>query len=320
LHGLIRPTISGLFTFKIESSVAISTATLSVDNVIIATATSVTGAIDGLVANSFYDILIDLTPTASPSNTALTLKYQPPGEGSLKPMETDRMYVAFHTLGSPFAVWVAPAPTCSASSTKEGQSISLATAGQVSSFTIQARDQYGLTQSSKVSLAAGWFGNLRDGAGDSFDFALLSGATVPAVGLSASYYPFQDSSKDAGSVAFQGNVTYSNLKAQAGGYQVKYLATAGGMYQLRGKLLQVGGLYAEYYENNDLTDSGNSATSAFNRIDSSINFSWGDEVQRLHRSSMGSLLAPITSALVGSEWYSLNSPKCTRFRLLLTMA
>ena len=68
-------------------------------------------------------------------------------------------------------------------------------------------------------------------------------------------------------MAFQGNLTYSNLKAQPGGYQVQYLATAVGMYQLRGRLMQVGGLYAEYYENNDLTDNGIPDTSAFNRID-----------------------------------------------------
>jgi len=299
-NGLIRPSNSGTYSFRISSSVAASTTAFSVDNMNIATATLSQGIID-VTSNSFYDILIDLQLTeAASAAVTMLLEYSlplPAASNTWFSMPTGSMYVAFHTLGSPFAVAVAAAPTCAAASTKEAQSISLSTAGQLASFTIQARDQYGLAKSS-ATVAAGWLGNLRDGSGDAFDFALMSGATVPAVGLSASYYPSQDSSKDAGLVAFQGNVSYSNLNKQPGGYQVQYLATAGGMYQLRGKLMQAGGLYAEYFENNDLTDNAMPATAAFNRVDPTINFSWLDQAP----ASTAELAA--SSKKIGADYFS----------------
>jgi hypothetical protein len=156
--GLIRPSMTGLYSFSI-SGVTIATTTtepsvlpalLSVDNMNIAIATNTAGSIS-LSANSFYDILIDLVlDSAAGATVTLNLQYY---YTSWAAMPTDRMYVAFHTRGSPFAVTVAPAPTCAAASTKEAQSISLATAGQIAAFTIQARDQYGLTRSSKVTAA-----------------------------------------------------------------------------------------------------------------------------------------------------------------------
>ena len=164
---------------------------------------------------------------------------------------------AVHYAGSPFLLNVRPTVACDTLSTITKMAISLSTAGFPALFTMQTRDE---------------FNNQGETSGDPYDYALMQGSTLPTGSSS------QDDSKDGGTLKFQGTLSYIS----GGGYNLRYTATLRGTFGLRGKILQCGGLFGTYFENDDLTDNGQLAwnpdqaatLASFQRIDSTIYFVW----------------------------------------------
>jgi len=271
--GFIRPSNSGTYSFKLSSGAQDENIRVYIDNYLVfdywsatAPAATTSSTTMVMVANRLYDLSLEYKTSGTGARQA-KLEYIQGGVAAAS-FPTDRIFTAAHITGSPFTVTVKPAIACATTSTKEQMAISLSTAGLAASFTIQSKDQFGKLPKENPP------GNLREISGDPWDFALMSGSTVPTGSVD-----HQDHSKDGGTVKFQGTATYTTN----GGYRIQYTATEQGRYNLRAKLMQPGGLYAEYFENDDLTDHGeyggsNTAATmaAFHRIDAKVDFDWKD--------------------------------------------
>ena len=86
----------------------------------------------------------------------------------------------------------------------------------------------------------------------------------------------QPSEDDGGAVSFSASTFYIGN----GGYQVNYTATKQGVYNVRGQIMQPGGVFGSYFENDDMTDHGSDTyglsteSKPYTRMDSTIDFNW----------------------------------------------
>jgi len=107
-----------------------------------------------------------------------------------------------------------------------------------------------------------------------FDFAILANASLPSDNTDANR--LQPSEDNGGLAAYQGSTTYIG----EGGYQVNYTATRRGVYNVRGQIMQPGGVFGTYFENDDLSDHGTDTlgvateSKPFRRMDATIDFDW----------------------------------------------
>jgi hypothetical protein len=177
-------------------------------------------------------------------------------------ISSSRLFVSNHISGSPFVLNVVPAITCAATSRVYRPALTLTTAGILSSFTLQSKDA---------------FDNLRTIAiedSSTFDFAILANSSLPID--DADRNRVQPSQDDNGELRYVSNVTYTG----SGGYQINFTATTQGRYNVRGLLMQAGGVFGTYFENDDLSDHGTDtdglATNEkpFQRMDATIDFNW----------------------------------------------
>jgi len=273
-QGLFRPTRTGKMHFKMTMNHNSQSMIFMMNNKLVLSATasgvnfeatSSTGF--SVVSNQFYHIFISFFQDSNDPQTRtfkLQYAYNPIALGGAAPtlsdyqtIESSALFLAVHSAGSPFVLNVRPTFACATLSTKAKMAISLSTAGHPALFTMQTLDE---------------FSNQGETSGDPYDYALMQGATLPT-GNDA-----QDDSKDGGTLKFQGTLSYKS----GGGYNVRYTATLRGTFGLRGKILQSGGLFGTYFENDDLTDHGQLAfnpdvvatMASFQRIDSTIDFVW----------------------------------------------
>jgi len=273
-QGLFRPSKTGKLNFMMTMNENTQSMIFMMNNKLILSATatgagyqtSSTAAIS-VVSNQFYHIFISFSQAASSGTPDRRFKLQyayntgsdnsvAPANGAYASIETTALFLAVHSAGSPFSLSVRPTKACATKSTIAKMAISLSTAGYPALFTMQTRDE---------------FNNQGETSGDPYDYALMQGSTLPTSGA-------QDDSKDGGTLKFQGTISYIS----EGGYNLRYTATLRGTFGLRGKILQSGGLFGTYFENDDLTDHGqlawnpNAAATlpSFQRIDSTIDFVW----------------------------------------------
>jgi hypothetical protein len=264
--GVIRIASAGMYTFAITVNHKNEKVRLWVDNQeTINSDTSNTNSTT--ISNTFFfvkqeeihDVLLDYTSyELSAHKVELTWAY---GGSGFAAIPSDRMFWNYHVSGSPFTVIVKPSVVCATVSTIRQMAISLATAGVVASFTLQALDE---------------FNNLKETGGDAFRFGLVRSATLPDA-LTKQQASNTDGRSGADDVIC--NLQY----LFAGGYQITYTSTASGTYALRGRLFQQGGLYGLYFENSNFLDNGQynlgagsiqSTISTFQRVDKAIDFDW----------------------------------------------
>jgi hypothetical protein len=265
--GVIRIPTAGLYTFAITVNNKNEKFVLWVDNQetlsrITSTSNSTTMSNTFLFfkEDDIHDILLDYSSDASSLLHKIELKWAY-GGSDLSLIPTDRMFWNYHVPGSPFTVIVKPSFVCATVSTIRQMAVSLATAGKVATFTLQALDE---------------FNNLKETGGDAFRFGLVRSATLPDALTKQ-----QASNTDGRNGA--DDVTCALQYLFAGGYQITYTATASGAFALRGRLFQQGGLYGLYFENSNFLDNGQynlgagsirSTISTFQRVDKEINFDW----------------------------------------------
>jgi len=264
-QGLFRPSRSGKLHFKMTMNHASQSMIFMMNNKLIVSATATganhqTTSQNGfvVVSNQFYHIFISFAhPEGANSDRTFKLQYAYHPDTTYQTIESTALFLAVHSAGSPFLLNVRPTIACATLSTIRKMAVSLSTAGYPALFTMQTRDE---------------FNNQGETSGDPYDYALMQGSTLP--GGSGS----QDDSKDGGTLMFQGTLSYST----GGGYNLRYTATLRGTFGLRGKILQSGGLFGTYFENDDLTDHGQlawnpdiaSTVASFQRIDPTIDFVW----------------------------------------------
>lgn len=265
--GVIRTAVVGLYTFAVSVNHKNEKFRLWIDNQetinsIISNSNSTTLSNTFLFAKEerIHDVLLEYSSYDLSVVHKIELKWAYGGSDfSLIP--TQRMFWNYHVPGSPFSVIVKPSVVCATVSTIRQMAVSLATAGKLATFTIQAQDE---------------FNNLKETGGDAFRFGLVRSATLPDAVTRQ-----QASDTDGRNGA--DDVICSLQYLFAGGYRISYTATASGVFALRGRLFQQGGLYGLYFENSNFLDNGQynlgagsirSTISTFQRVDSQINFDW----------------------------------------------
>ena len=216
-----------------------------------------------LQKDQYYEIL--LAAYDSYASTFLTGKFKLQWSSNTHAqsvISSSRLFLSNHVSGSPFVLNVVPAITCAATSRIYRPALTLTTAGILSSFTLQSRDAFDNLRTIPIEDSS------------VFDFAVLANASLP---LDDSYLnKAQPSQSDGGVYMYSSNITYIG----SGGYQINYTATLQGNYSLRGLLMQSGGLFGTYFENDDLTDHGidtdgvATASKPYQRMDATINFDW----------------------------------------------
>ena len=273
--GMVRPSLSETYTFHAGGSVASSNkkerVKLWVDNSLIihqwsslaAAAESAPSGKIHLEKDTYYEIL--LAAKASTASTTATAEFKLQWEAShhaKSVISSSRLFVSHHISNSPFALNVLPAITCAATSRVYRPALTLTTAGVMASFTVQSKDAFDNIRVLSVEDST------------AFSFSILANASLPADdGDTNRVQPSED---DGGAVAFSASTFYIGN----GGYQVNYTATKRGVYNVRGQIMQPGGVFGAYYENDDLSDHGSDtlglATEAkpFTRMDATIDFDW----------------------------------------------
>jgi hypothetical protein len=273
--GMVRPSLSETYTFHAGGSVATSNkkerVKLWVDNSLIihqwsslfADAGSAPSGKIHLEKDTYYEIL--LAAKASTASTTATAEFKLQWEAShhaKSVISSSRLFVSHHISNSPFALNVLPAITCAATSRVYRPALTLTTAGVMASFTVQSKDAFDNIRVLSVEDST------------AFSFSILANASLPADdGDTNRVQPSED---DGGAVAFSASTFYIGN----GGYQVNYTATKRGVYNVRGQIMQPGGVFGAYYENDDLSDHGSDtlglATEAkpFTRMDATIDFDW----------------------------------------------
>jgi hypothetical protein len=265
--GVVRVAAAGLYTFAITVNHQNEMFRLWIDNQEIlnsismkTNSTTMTNTFIFLKQEEIHDVLMDYSSYDLSSNHGIELKWAFGGSDFFL-IPTDRMSWNYHVPGSPFTVLVKPTVVCATVSTIRNMAISLATAGKVATFTLQALDE---------------FNNLKETGGDEFRFGLVRSATLPDA-LTKQQASETDGRNGADDVICALQYLF------AGGYQISYTATASGSFALRGRLFQQGGLYGLYFENSNFQDNGQynlgagsipSTISTFQRVDPSIDFDW----------------------------------------------
>jgi len=272
--GLVRPSLSETYTFHAGGSVSgtakAERVKLWVDNSLIISqwsslalpSAAATGHID-LVQDQYYEVLLEAkTVTANPTATApFQLKWSSNHHVS-SVISSSRLFQSHHISNSPFVLNVLPATTCAGTSRVRRPALTLTTAGILSSFTVQSKDAFDNIRTLAIEESS------------AFDFAVLANASLPGDNTDANR--LQPSEDNGGLVAYQAGTVYIG----DGGYQVNYTATRRGVYNVRGQIMQPGGVFGTYFENDDLTDHGTDtlgvATEAkpFQRMDATIDFDW----------------------------------------------
>ena len=269
----MRPSLSEVYTFYAGGNVASTTrherVKLWVDNSLIIyqwtslnTISPPSGQI-GLQQDQYYEILLAAYDNYSSLSATADFQLQwSSNTHAQSVISSSRLYLSDHISGSPFVLNVIPAITCATTSRVYRPALTLTTAGILSSFTLQSKDAFDNLRTIPIEDSS------------LFDFALLSNASLPVddAGVDSA----QPSEEDGGLYAYGSNITYIG----SGGYQINFTATIQGSYNLRGLLMQAGGLFGTYFENDDLTDHGvdtdGIATSSkpYQRMDATIDFDW----------------------------------------------
>jgi hypothetical protein len=258
--GMVLPSLSETYTFYAGgdsvSSRADERVKLWVDNSLIihswnslgmaSTTTEPSGKI-ALTKDTYYEIL--LAGMASTDNTTDTapfrLKWQSNNHAK-SVISSSRLFFSYHISNSPFALNVLPAITCAATSRAYRPALTLTTAGVMASFTVQSKDAFDNLRTLPLEDTT------------SFDFNIMANASLPKDDTSINR--LQPSEDNQGTLAYAATTFYIG----SGGYQVNYTATKRGQYNVQGQIMQPGGLFGAYYENDDLTDHGTDTLGVLN--------------------------------------------------------
>jgi hypothetical protein len=274
--GMVRPSLSETYTFHAGGDMSGTNKNervkLWVDNSLLihqwsslgtgAASAAPSGKIH-LTKDTYYEIL--LAAKASTADTSATAKFQLQWEAShhkKSVISSSRLFVSHHISNSPFKLDVLPAITCAATSRVYRPALTLTTAGVMASFTVQSKDAF-----DNIRMLA-----VEDST--AFSFSILANASLPEDDSDANRV--QPSENDGGVVAYAATTFYIGN----GGYQVNYTATKRGVYNVRGQIMQPGGVFGSYYENDDLTDHGSDTlglateSKPFTRMDATIDFDW----------------------------------------------
>mmetsp|Transcript_34887 Transcript_34887/g.82189 ORF Transcript_34887/g.82189 Transcript_34887/m.82189 type:complete len:5981 (-) Transcript_34887:63-18005(-) len=274
--GMVYPSLSETYTFYAGGDVTGSNmkerVKLWVDNSLIiqawtslavsATTEPPSGKIF-LEADNYYEILLaGKAATANTTNTApFQLKWSS-NHHATSVISSSRLFMSYHVANSPFALNVLPSTTCAANSRVYRPALTLTTAGVMASFTLQSKDAFDNIRTLMIEDES------------AFDFAIVANGSLPSDNTEANR--IQSSEETGGTRAYSASVFYIG----AGGYQVNYTATARGVYNVQGQIMQPGGVFGTYFENDDLTDHGTDtlgvATEAkpYQRMDATIDFDW----------------------------------------------
>jgi hypothetical protein len=148
--GFIRPVTTGVHTFWISNpdSTKRHRTWLSdryiVDSWQATSAATEFSAIIGLAANAFYDLFVDFANSgvSSSATKSLTLQWQFLGNARSN-IPSTRLFQSYQNLSaSPFSISAFPRSVCASACMLSGVSLSLATSGEASPFTIQMRDEF----------------------------------------------------------------------------------------------------------------------------------------------------------------------------------
>jgi len=276
--GMVRPSLTETYTFyaggaqnpaqNVVSNKA-ERVKLWVDNSLIIqqwTSLSQPAAASGKIAlqrDQYYEIL--LVGSAKTADTALTSLFQlqwSSNNHAKSVISSSRLYMSYHTSGSPFVLNVVPAKACGATSRVYRPALTLTTAGVLASFTVQSKDAFDNLRTIQLEDSSAW------------GFSIVANASLPVD--DSNQNRVQPSETNGGVALYRTQVAYIG----SGGYQINYTATAFGSYALRGDVMQSGGLFGTYFENDDLTDHGTDTlgvatiSSSFSRVDAAINFDW----------------------------------------------
>ena len=193
------------------------------------------------------------------------------------------LYSATHVHNSPLHLPIRPASLCASLSTVHGSALSIATAGLAASFELRTRDAFGNMRDEAAGPdIAGWAFNVVPHGSLPQDPFLQPDAS-PQIGANSSNSSLGVSGGRSGSEAINhepANMSSSVVYEGGGQYQVTYLVTASGVYQMSGRALSAGGLYGTYFENTDFTDHGvlpngkASQVPSVVRLDAGIDFDW----------------------------------------------
>eukprot|EP00961_Rhodomonas_salina_P010027 134989-Rhodomonas_salina.1 len=250
--GMVYPSLSETYTFYAGGDVTGSNmkerVKLWVDNSLIiqawtslavsATTEPPSGKIF-LEADNYYEILLaGKAATANTTNTApFQLKWSS-NHHATSVISSSRLFMSYHVANSPFALNVLPSTTCAANSRVYRPALTLTTAGVMASFTLQSKDAFDNIRTLMIEDES------------AFDFAIVANGSLPSDNTEANR--IQSSEETGGTRAYSASVFYIG----AGGYQVNYTATARGVYNVQGQIMQPGGVFGTYFENDDLTDHG----------------------------------------------------------------
>ena len=269
--GMVKPSLSATYTFHMYAGSA-ETKTervkLWVDNsLIIHQWTSLADAEPSgkisLEKDQYYEILLagQSQATDDTATEPFSLKWEA-NHHAKSVISSSRLFMSYHVSNSPFALNVLPAITCSATSRVYRPALTLTTAGVMSSFTVQSKDAFDNVRSLEIEDSS------------AFGFAVVANASLPIDDTSANRV--QPSEDDGGAVSFVGTSFYIG----DGGYQVNYTATKAGTYNVRGQMMQPGGVFGTYFENDDLSDHGTDTygvlteAKPYQRMDATIDFDW----------------------------------------------
>jgi len=272
--GMVKPSLSGTYTFHMNAIAVAGTnlnrerVKLWVDNsLIIHQWTSLTsiepsGKI-ALAKDEYYEILLAGQSQAASDTTTETFSLKWSSDHHAKSViSSSRLFMSYHISNSPFALNVLPAITCSATSRVYRPALTLTTAGVMASFTVQSKDAFDNIRSLEIEDSS------------AFGFAILANSSLPKDDTSANRV--QPSEDDGGMASYAATSFYTGN----GGYQVNYTATKAGVYNVRGQIMQPGGVFGNYFENDDLTDHGTDTlgvlteSKSYQRMDATIDFDW----------------------------------------------
>jgi hypothetical protein len=197
------------------------------DHYMVKTGTLLTGSISLDTAGRLYDIRLEYKEVSGLAGIQL-MDYSI-SKPSYDVIKSDALYLSQEISGSPFAPFeIQQAVTCATTSTMIGPRISSTTVGVVSSFTIQANDQYGneRAQGGDIYVARmfPYWKGLGYGNTETHACEDVSGRTCPVI-VNATTVDRNDSS-----------------------YVATYTSTQSGYYYMHTSIAHQGGLIASYWD------------------------------------------------------------------------
>jgi len=204
-EGLFRAEYAQTYSFTVSVDSSDERVKLWVDNSLIIdkwttalTSQTATGTYSFGTPNGFYDIKLEYFEAGNDQAVSLLYETAVTGGGSVSQgsIPSTRLYKPLDVSGTTYTMEVKPSATCATTSVANGNALSIATAGTLSSFSITARDKNS---------------NSKTDGGDTFTVSLVGSSGTPLL---------------SGSVTDQTN----------GKYQVSYTPTIAKSYDLFARL------------------------------------------------------------------------------------